>query len=128
MWFYMICRVAIRVVKGGLEAEDPRSDEESDEIAENDVESFYEDEGEVLNGKLVLVEMGDRDLRPLEEEVGVEDIDFKRMKSMSRVPMVGKGGGRRGKMSSGMSSGVHIPGAIARKELLDRIGCDKPID
>lgn len=54
-WFFMIVRVAVRVLRGGS-ADDPRSDDE----AESD-EAEYEYE----------------EAQPLEEEVGVESIDLK---------------------------------------------------
>ncbi|KAI1199154.1 TLC domain-containing protein [Nemania serpens] len=54
-WFFMIVRVAIRVVRGGS-ADDPRSD---DEVESDEAEYEYEE------------------AQPLEEEVGVESIDLK---------------------------------------------------
>lgn len=54
-WFFMIVRVAIRVVRGGS-ADDPRS---GDEAESDEAEYEYEE------------------AQPLEEEVGVESIDLK---------------------------------------------------
>ncbi|KAI1337228.1 longevity assurance proteins LAG1/LAC1 [Xylariaceae sp. FL0016] len=56
-WFFMIVRVAVRVLKGGS-ADDPRSDEEAEEDEEQE-EYEYEE------------------AQPVEEEVGVESIDLK---------------------------------------------------
>ncbi|RWA04847.1 hypothetical protein EKO27_g10253 [Xylaria grammica] len=53
-WFFMIIRVAVRVLRGGS-ADDPRSDDE----VESEAEYEYEE------------------AQPLEEEVGVESIDLK---------------------------------------------------
>lgn len=54
-WFFMIIRVAVRVLRGGS-ADDPRSD---DEAESEEAEYEYEE------------------AQPLEEEVGVESIDLK---------------------------------------------------
>lgn len=162
MWFCMICRVAIRVVKGGLEAEDPRSDDEDEMEVEDELEEDIETEY-YYNDKLTQASQlplathtkipvsssnfGSRNPSPnpnlvstttfeasseapLEEEVGVESINFKnrRIRSPSRLPVSSKSGGQRAGGKKSSSSGVHIPGGIARKELLDRIGCERPIE
>ncbi|KAK4647063.1 Sphingosine N-acyltransferase lag1 [Podospora bellae-mahoneyi] len=57
MWFYLIIRVAIKVIKGGS-AEDTRSDDEADDLEDPD-EYVYEE------------------AQPLEEEVGADEIDLK---------------------------------------------------
>jgi len=54
--------------------------------------------------------------QPFEEEVGVGDID---LKGWERRP---------GGQSRGRSSGVRLSGSSARKELLNRIGCEQQID
>lgn len=54
-WFFMIVRVATRVLRGGS-ADDPRSD---DEVESEEAEYEYEE------------------AQPLEEEVGVESLDLK---------------------------------------------------
>ncbi|CAJ2504115.1 Uu.00g115090.m01.CDS01 [Anthostomella pinea] len=56
-WFFMIVRVVIRVLKGGV-ADDPRSDDEAEE-------DEFEEEFEV------------EEAQPVEEEVGVDAIDLK---------------------------------------------------
>lgn len=96
VWFTMAIRVAAKVVCGGS-AEDVRSDAEDDDEKED--EEFYYEEAQ-----------------PLEEEVGVEEID---LKSWER---------RSGVRRQGSSSAVSIHGHSDRKELLGRIGCEKQVD
>lgn len=95
-WFTMIVRVIIKVLKGG-DAEDVRSDDEGCE--EEEEEEFVYEEAQ-----------------PLEEEVGVEDLDLRNWERRSGVK----------KQAS--SSGVSLPGHSDRKELLGRIGCEKQVD
>jgi acyl-CoA-dependent ceramide synthase len=92
MWFALIVRVAVRVLKGSA-ADDVRSDDESE------AEEFEYEEPQ-----------------PFEEEVGVEDINFK---SWER---------RTGGKTGASPSGVRLSGNSARKELLNRIGCEQQID
>ncbi|KAI0019972.1 longevity assurance proteins LAG1/LAC1 [Xylariomycetidae sp. FL0641] len=77
-WFFMIVRVAIRVLKGGS-ADDPRSDEEAEEDEEEEFE--YEE------------------AQPLEEEVGVEALDLKGWERRTGV--------KRAASSSGVSLPGH---------------------
>lgn len=104
LWFGMIMRVAWKVVHGG-EAEDSRSDGESDEVDERE-------DGHVTGkGVCTILEQP-----PLEEEVGVESINLSgRPTSPARVF----------RKSAASTSGVKLPGHSDRKELLGRIGCDK---
>ncbi|KAF5717757.1 sphingosine n-acyltransferase lac1 [Fusarium mundagurra] len=95
-WFTMIVRVIIKVLKGG-DAEDVRSDDEGGE--EEEEEEFVYEEAQ-----------------PLEEEVGVEELDLRNWERRSGVK----------KQAS--SSGVSLPGHSDRKELLGRIGCEKQVD
>lgn len=96
LWSVFIVRVALRVLQGSS-AEDIRSDgEDEGDDAEEEVE--YEE------------------LPPLEEEVGVEDIDLKGWER------------RAGVNRTASSSGVLLPRHSDRKELLNRIGCEKQID
>ena len=104
----MIVRVAINVLKGG-EADDVRSDDEGDA-----------DEEEEMTEKLMFameeqLEEFDEP-QPFEEEVGVEAINLKGRTSNTRY-----------RKSTGHASGVSLPGHSDRKELLGRIGCDKPL-
>lgn len=103
LWFWLIVRVAVKVIRGG-EPEDPRSDDEDEEEDEDTEPVIYE--------KLEPIEV-----IPLEEEVGVESINLKGRTASSK----------RYKKSVSSSSGVTLPGHSDRKELLGRIGCDKGI-
>ncbi|KAI0146141.1 longevity-assurance protein [Xylariaceae sp. FL1272] len=101
VWSAAIVRVAIKVLRGE-NADDVRSDDEaSDEIEEElDVEVIESEKAQLL-----------------EEEVGVEAIDFEVWKRRTGV-----------KAGTSRSSGVRVPGHSDRKELLNRIGCEKQID
>ncbi|RYP35645.1 hypothetical protein DL768_010983 [Monosporascus sp. mg162] len=91
MWFVLIVRVAIRVLRGSG-AEDVRSDDEMEVDAEHLV------------------------AQPIEEEVGVEDIDLKQWERRTRVKGITS------------STAISLSGHGDRKELLNRIGCEKQID
>jgi acyl-CoA-dependent ceramide synthase len=95
-WFTMIIRVAIKVIRGDG-AEDSRSDDEYED-EEDEEELIYEE------------------VRPLEQEVGVEDLDLKGWER------------RSGLKKQAAASGVSLPGHSDRKELLGRIGCEKQMD
>ncbi|KAI9740631.1 MAG: sphingosine N-acyltransferase lag1 [Claussenomyces sp. TS43310] len=104
MWFWMICKVAAKVVRGG-QAHDSRSDEGEDD---EELEKFE---------PLVFEKLEPVEVLPLGEEVGVEAIN-----------LTGRNGSaRRFQKSAPSSSGVTLPGHSDRKELLGRIGCDKGI-
>lgn len=108
MWFAMIVRVAIKVLKGGA-AEEVRSEDESEEDYEEVEPMHFE---RLHNHQHVA-------MKPLEEEVGVESLHFKgRMRTNN-----GQAKGLKKSMSS--SSGVTLPGHSDRKELLGRIGCER---
>jgi acyl-CoA-dependent ceramide synthase len=98
-WFAMIINVAVRVLRGAG-ADDVRSDDEGDEEEEEDEMEFVYEEAQAF-----------------EEEVGVEEIDLKSWERRSGV-----------KRTTTSSSGVSLPGHSDRKELLNRIGCEKQID
>ncbi|KAL2157904.1 hypothetical protein VTH06DRAFT_4959 [Thermothelomyces fergusii] len=98
MWFSMIVRVAIKVIKGSP-AEDVRSDDEAGDGEDEDDEYVYEE------------------AQPLEEEVGVEQIDLKNWERRTGV-----------KRQAPITTGVSLPGHSDRKELLGRIGCEKQVD
>lgn len=104
LWFTMIVRVAVRVLRGG-DADDVRSDDEA------------EDEDEILDEKIIsTIEQLDEEA-PFEEEVGVEAMNLKNRSFNTN----------RYKKGSGNASGVSLPGHSDRKELLGRIGCDKGV-
>lgn len=98
-WFAMIINVAVRVLRGAG-ADDVRSDDEGDEEEEEDEMEFVYEEAQAF-----------------EEEVGVEELDLKSWERRSGV-----------KRTTTSSSGVSLPGHSDRKELLNRIGCEKQID
>lgn len=101
LWFAMIVNVAVRVIRGG-EADDVRSDDEGD------------NEEEAVDDRMAYEEFDDAELPPYEEEVGVEAINLKGRTSKTRYKKV-----------ASSATGVSLPGASDRKELLGRIGCDK---
>jgi acyl-CoA-dependent ceramide synthase len=104
MWFCMIIKVVIRVLRGNP-AEDIRSDDEDEEI------KLLDDVDHKSTSPL--------ELPPYEEEVGVEAINLK-----GRTSNASK---NRYRKSTTSATGVSIPGHSDRKELLGRIGCDKGI-
>lgn len=103
MWFWLIIKVAVKVLKGG-QADDVRSDDETEELEERSTLQFE---------KLDPIE-----IMPLEEEVGVEAINLKGRVSSSS---------KRYKKSTSSASGVTLPGHSDRKELLGRIGCERGV-
>ena len=103
VWFGMILGVAYRVLCGQA-ADDSRSDDE-DDVEEEEAEDDYEQK----TPQFIEVPA------PLEEEVGVDELELSRS-SRSRSS-------RRYRKGAGASSGVTLP--HDRKELLGRIGCDK---
>lgn len=98
IWFAMIVRVAVKVIRGDG-AEDNRSDDEAEDEDEEDEEEFIYEEAEAL-----------------QEEVGADSLDWK---SWER---------RHGVKIQASSSGVSLPGHSDRKELLGRIGCEKQVE
>lgn len=114
-WFVMICRVAYSVICG-RGADDSRSDDEGEDEEEEieqmeQIHDFSEKEPEVQTAKV--------QAPPKEEEVGVDELRFVRRSSSPKQK-------KASKRSKGMSSGISIPGHGDKKELLGRIGCDKP--
>ncbi|TGJ80550.1 hypothetical protein E0Z10_g8230 [Xylaria hypoxylon] len=100
-WSAAIVRVAIRVVRGDS-AEDVRSDDEEEEEEEGEVEKDQKMEFETA--------------QIIEEEVGVDVIDFDAWKR------------RSGAKQTARSSGASISRHSDRKEFLNRIGCERQID
>lgn len=110
MWFVLIVRVALHVLRGGpaheVRSEDEGEEDEIDEEEEKAPLVFAHHET-----------LGDVEQAPYEEEVGVEAINLRgRTSTASRY--------RKGNSSA---SGVSLPGHSDRKELLGRIGCDKGV-
>lgn len=103
LWFGMIMRVAVKVLRGG-EADDSRSDDEEGED-QDEVEKK-------TNGKQHAYQKP-IELPPLEEEVGVDELSIRSQRSSPA---------RRYRKGGGVASGVTLHSD--RKELLGRIGCD----
>jgi acyl-CoA-dependent ceramide synthase len=126
VWLMAIIRVAVKVIRG-TGAEDTRSDDEDNEAEEEECDEYAEGtmakagavEAAIAThgGKTSYDDEGGGDDQPIEEEVGVEDIDL-------------KGWGRRAglKRQASTSTGVSLPGHSDRKELLGRIGCEKQVE
>lgn len=115
VWFAMVIRVAVKVLRGG-EADDSRSDDEGDEGEE----AFEDDElfasaGDLKTNGIASHTYLEPEALPIEEEADAEDITF---------PSHRHSPARRFRKSAGMASGVNLHSD--RKELLGRIGCDKP--
>ncbi|KAK4221658.1 longevity-assurance protein [Podospora fimiseda] len=98
-WSFFIFRVTLRVLKGAS-AEDVRSDGEDEE---SDVVEEWEEE-EVVE----------------EEEVGVDSIDLKAWERRNAA--------KKQTSSSTRTSGVRVRSHSERKDILNRIGCEKQID
>lgn len=119
LWFVTICKVVWKVLSGAA-AEDARSDDEEDG-EEEDLDIAVEGaNGAPIGG---IRSSHDYAGSPVEEEVGVEGLSF---------------AGRKGPGSPGVrnfttakrtarTSAISIPGHGDHKELLGRIGCEKPI-
>lgn len=114
IWGGMICRVAYRVIMG-RGADDTRSDDEGEEEEEEEtIRDFAE--------KTPELQYLQSPAAPQEVEVEAKDMDFTRRPSTSKRRSNGST-----KRSKGRSSGISIPGTASdHKELLGRIGCDKP--
>ena len=107
IWFVMIVRVAYRVLSG-QGAEDTRSDDE-DEIEESVEKAVPSHTCAEMSPKLQL---------PLiEQEVGAEAM---------HKPRKSNSGRNNCRKPNNRSTGLSIPGHSDRKDLLGRIGCDKP--
>jgi acyl-CoA-dependent ceramide synthase len=104
VWFSMIVKVAVKVLKGG-QADDTRSDDEGEDQLEKEKQLEKTKPGRLDELKV---------LQPFEEEVGVESLRLKFRRS--------HGSPNRYRKSASRASGISLPD---RKELLGRIGCDK---
>ena len=103
VWFGMILRVAWRVLNGSP-ADDSRSEDE------DDIEDIEEAVSDVVSiGPFI-------PLQPVEELVGVEALNLKKRGNFRS----------RNCKASSHAGGISISGHSDRKELLGRIGCDKP--
>jgi very-long-chain ceramide synthase len=118
IWFGMILRIAYSVVMGKA-AEDSRSDDEADEEeVDEEIEievPAYEVLGEVDKPSVHVMDGHGFQ----EEEVGADGL-YQVKKRNGPVTR------SRGRISGTRASGISIPGHGDHKELLGRIGCDKP--
>ena len=111
LWFFMIVRVVVNVVRGNA-ADDVRSDDEGED-----------EQTEEMDNVKTGYEAQHVSAAPLEQEVGVESLNFTSRKSN----VAGSSSVRRSKTQrTTRTSGISIPGHGDHKELLGRIGCDKP--
>ena len=114
IWFGMIWRVAYKVIRG-CPADDSRSDDEGEEEEEEVPLDLEKVKGKQPKRPSPPPTVQTRPFpKPLEEEVGAESLHFSKRKSM-----------RPQRRSSGRSSGITIPGHSDRKDILDRIGCER---
>lgn len=118
IWFYMVAKVIYKVLSGNG-ADDVRSDDECDEEEEEEDVDSYDKTSSFINAIPTCTETGLSAMPAYkEEEVGVDALTFARMNSVSHR--------RQTRSSTPRASGISIPGHGDRKELLGRIGCDKP--
>ena len=115
IWFTQIIRVAYKVLSG-QGAEDTRSDDEDDEEEEEEVSPHLETVPTEKQGS----QNGSASLPFIEKDVLSTDQHFDSSNS-SR-----KASSSRRKKESGHSSSVNLLAGSDRKELLGRIGCDRP--
>jgi acyl-CoA-dependent ceramide synthase len=124
IWFGMIMRVAWRVINGGTADDDRSGDEEDLETVENG----HMDKARPPFLESLDVDVSSLALEPLEEEVGVEQINLQAVKERGNGHKPSAGAKRYRRVGTGShsaSSGATLPGHSDRKELLGRIGCDK---
>jgi acyl-CoA-dependent ceramide synthase len=144
IWFGMIVKVAYNVITG-KGAQDSRSDDEGlsddhgadDDAALDEFEEENEDEVEVVDPVLeqspaVLRHRSKERERSVEEpRKKASHATTKKQTSPPPAPshqssagVAGKSKGKKGR--GARTSGISIPGHGDHKELLGRIGCDKP--
>jgi acyl-CoA-dependent ceramide synthase len=111
IWFSMIVKVAIKVLKGG-QADDTRSDDENE--SENEDEQIETKSKKGKSSAPTEPSPSVIRLEPFEEEVGVESLNLRNRTLVSSE--------NRHRKSAGHASGASIAN---KKQLLDRIGCDK---
>ncbi|KOS22260.1 Sphingosine N-acyltransferase lag1 [Escovopsis weberi] len=132
VWSFYIVKVVVRVLNGHT-VDDVRSDDEDeaevpsktgDALGAADQGAYRRGEDETEaddeDADEVEVERFER-FAAIEQEVGVEEIDFQAWERRTGVR-------RTATATAGLASGVTLPGHSDRKELLNRIGCEKQID
>jgi len=122
IWFGTILRVAYGVITG-KGAQDARSD---DEASDGEAGDEVEDDDDVLDPVL---EESPAVLVPLNKEDKERERDVEEprdVKGTSPGPSSARSGRRKGRGRGARASGISIPGHSDHKDLLGRIGCDKP--
>jgi acyl-CoA-dependent ceramide synthase len=116
VWFSMVVKIVYKVLSGAP-ADDVRSDDEDGEDEDEELE--IDRTASLINSVTTCTETGLSAMPlPYEEEVGVDALTFARLNGASQRRQLARQGAR--------ASGISIPGHGDRKELLGRIGCDKP--
>jgi len=125
IWFGMIIRVAYRVLSG-KGAQDSRSDDEGDDEEEDEQSEEEEVEIELLDPKGALGTANGQPQRFIVEDADGASVNLAGNKGKKAaapaVPV--RRSSRRNPVTK--ASGISIPGHGDKKELLGRIGCDKP--
>jgi very-long-chain ceramide synthase len=117
IWFGMILKVAYSVLAGKA-AQDSRSDDEDEAIDDDDLDLEDEDEYDETDA---LSDNYDPEAKSAWAEPVRDDAASK------QAPQQGSGRGRNRRAAGpARTSAISIPGHGDRKELLGRIGCDKP--
>jgi acyl-CoA-dependent ceramide synthase len=117
VWFSMVIKVVYKVLSG-KGADDVRSDDECDEDEDEEIE--HDRTSSLINSVTTCTESGMSAMpSPREEEVGVDALTFARLNGASQRR-------QQARRESARASGISIPGHTDRKDLLGRIGCDKP--
>ena len=113
----MVIKVVYKVLSG-KGADDVRSDDECDEDEDEEIE--HDRTSSLINSVTTCTESGMSAMpTPKEEEVGVDALTFARLNGASQRR-------QQARRESARASGISIPGHTDRKDLLGRIGCDKP--
>ena len=111
IWFGMILRVAYRVLSGQGGAEDLRSEDEcEDDIQDLPLKPSGNLQGSSSEQSCV------QEVPLIEEEADMETLHFTRHNNPKR----------QYRKPCGRATGISISGTGDKKELLGRIGCDKP--
>ncbi|KAH8725470.1 TLC domain-containing protein [Phaeosphaeriaceae sp. PMI808] len=116
IWFRTIAKIVYNVLTGNS-ADDVRSDDEGDDEDDEDEPIEQDRTSTILNMVTTCTETG-MSAMPYEEEVGADALTFGKLNGTSQR--------RQSRRESARTSGISIPGHTDRRDLLGRIGCDKP--
>jgi very-long-chain ceramide synthase len=134
IWFAMILRVAYGVLTG-KNAEDMRSDDEASDLEVEEIEIDdldWELEKSTTPSSLAAMAQAEAQLPEMDAHESALEHHFAEAARNSSRPgspsVSASGSGARNKRTRGAArtSAISIPGHGDRKELLGRIGCDKP--